>query len=507
MSFFASPSLRHILEVVQANQTDAESIYLVGGAVRALLLQQEPHDFDFAMDGNVRLFARKVADALGGAFYMLDDERNTARVVCDFPERPRTTIDFAVLRGQDIESDLKGRDFTINAMALDLLRPDHLIDPLNGAQDLKDRIVRVCSPSSLTDDPARVLRAVRLAVELELHIRPDTLSALRQAAAHLRCVAPERQRDELFRMLDGDRPQTALRLMDSVGILLHLLPELEPLKGLKQPQPHVLDAWEHTLAALEEMSTLLSFLAGDYTEEAGSLTVGLAVTRLGRYRAELGRLFNERLNPNRSRRSLLAFSILYHDTGKPAAFSAEEEGKIHFYNHEALSAQLVERRAARLALSQVELKYLTVVVRNHMRIHSLASSETAELSRRARYRYFRSTGEEGLDVILLSLADTLATWRTTLRQEHWLRELDICRALFDTWWRQRETVVQPPGLLNGHDIQRRFQLKAGPWIGEMLELVREAQASGELTEQEEAFELLDRWLKQREGRPEDGSLN
>ncbi|NPV76619.1 MAG: HD domain-containing protein [Anaerolineae bacterium] len=507
MNFFSSPSLRQILEVVQANLASAESVYLVGGAVRSLLLQQEPHDFDFAIEGNVRSFARNVADALGGAFYMLDDERDTARIVYDFPKRPRTTIDFAVLRGQDIESDLKNRDFTINAMALDLLQPDHLIDPLGGAQDLKDCILRLCSSTSLTDDPARVLRAVRLAVELRLRITQDTLNAMRQAAAHLYRVSPERQRDELFRMLDSDRPQTALRLMDSVGIFPYFLPELEPLKGLKQPQPHVLDAWEHTLAALEEMNTLLSFLAGDYTEEADNLTIGLVVTRLGRYRAELGRLFKERLNPNRSRRSLLAFSILYHDAGKPATLSTDKDGKLHFYNHEALSAQLVGRRGARLALSQVELKYLTVVVRNHMRIHSLASSETDEISRRVRYRYFRSTGEEGIDIILLSLADTLATWRTTLRQEYWLRELEVCRALFDTWWCQREAVVQPPGLLNGYDIQRRFQLKAGPLIGEMLEVVREAQAAGELTQQEEAYELLDRWLKQRVGRSEDGSLN
>ena len=507
MNFFTSPLLQQILEVVHANQIGIEPIYLVGGAVRAFLLQQEPHDFDFVMEGNVRPFAKKVADAMGGAFYMLDDERNTARVVYDTPECPRMMIDFAALRGRDIDSDLKNRDFTINAMALDLFRPDRLIDPLGGAQDLRDRVLRMCSPASLTDDPARVLRAVRLAVDLELRIAQDTLGALRQAVTHLHRVSPERQRDELFRMLDGDRPQTALRLMDSIGVFPYLLPELEPLKGLRQPQPHVLDVWEHTLAALEEMNTLLSFLAGDYVKEAGTLTVGLAVTHLGRYRTELGRLFNEQLNPNRSRRSLLAFSILYHDTGKSAAFSLDEERKIHFYNHEQMSAQLVRGRGERLALSQIELNYLTVVVKNHMRIHSLASSEAEEISRRAQYRYFRATGQEGIDIILLSLADTLATWRTSLRQEHWLRELAVCRTLFDAWCSQRETIVHPLGLINGHDIQHHFQLKPGPWIGEMLEVVREAQAAGELTKQEEAFNLLVRWLKQSPKNLENESLH
>jgi len=185
LNFFASPLLQQILEVVQANRISAGSIYLVGGAVRSLLLQQEPHDFDFAMEGNARSFARKIADALGGNFYMLDDGRNTARVVYGAPGRPRLTIDFAVLRGADIESDLRKRDFTINAMALDLLKPDCLIDPLGGAQDLKDRCLRVCSPAALADDPARVLRAVRLVVELGLNITPDTLSALRQTATYL----------------------------------------------------------------------------------------------------------------------------------------------------------------------------------------------------------------------------------------------------------------------------------------------------------------------------------
>lgn len=507
MNFFAAPLLQQILEIVHVNRMSAGSIYLVGGAVRSLLLQQEPHDFDFAMEGNARSFARKIADSLRGNFYVLDDERNTARVVYDAPGRPRLTVDFAVLRGADIESDLRKRDFTINAMALDLLQPDRLIDPLGGAQDLKDRSLRVCSPTALTDDPARVLRAVRLVVELGLSITPDTLNALRQTAALLQGVSAERLRDEFFRMLDGDRPQTALRLMDSFGIIPQLLPELVPLKGLKQPEPHVLDAWEHTLAALEEMNILLSFLAGDYAEEAGNITIGLAVTHLGRYRAELGQLFAEHLNPNRTRRSLLAFSILYHDTGKPDVFSTDKEGRIHFYDHERTSAELVRKRGERLALSQIELNYLTVVAKNHMRVHSLANTEATEISRKARYRYFRSTGKEGIDIILLSLADTLATWRTTLRQEYWLRELEICRSLFDTWWCQHDTVVQPPGLLNGYDIQQYFQLKPGPWIGEMLEIVRESQAAGELTRQEEAFELLDQWLKHRPERLEDDRLN
>ncbi|MCC6146216.1 MAG: CCA tRNA nucleotidyltransferase [Anaerolineaceae bacterium] len=494
MNFIDSPILQQVSKISQANPAETGPVYLVGGAVRDLLLQYEPHDLDFTMHRNVRSFAKKVADLLGGAFYMLDEERDTARVLYNDPKRGRFSIDFASLRGADIHADLKNRDFTINAMAVAVHDCERLIDPLNGAQDLKDKVLRICSNTALHDDPVRTLRAARLTVQMDLHITPETLKALRRAVPLLATVTVERRRDELFKILDGEKPHTAFQLMDILGMLPFLVPELELLKDLKQPAPHVFDVWEHTLAALREMTTLFSFLVGDYQEEANNLMVGLAVLRLGRYRVELAKHFEEWLNPNRSRRSLLAFGLLYHDSGKASTISTDEEGRLHFYEHEHESARLVKSRARELALSQAEGDYLKTLVGNHMRLHHLINSNVSELSRRTKYRYFRATGAVGIDMALLSLADTLATWQTTLQPDLWQRELDLCRWLFDTWWGQNETVVRPRALITGRDILEHFNLEAGPKIGIMLEVVREAQASGELESSEEAFKLLEEWL-------------
>ncbi len=179
------------------------AIYLVGGAVRDRLLNKPCHDLDFAVRRDARLAARHVADSLHAAYYSLDDERDTGRVVAFLPDGSRQVLDFALLQGADIDTDLSARDFTINAMALDLRQPDRLIDPLGGAADLHSRQIRLCSPSALADDPVRILRGIRLAAGLGYRLLPETLQRLRQALPGLPAASPERLRDELFRILEG----------------------------------------------------------------------------------------------------------------------------------------------------------------------------------------------------------------------------------------------------------------------------------------------------------------
>jgi tRNA nucleotidyltransferase/poly(A) polymerase len=131
-----------------------------------MLLGRTIHDLDFALAGDAIRSGRRVADALGGAFYPLDTERGTGRVILTQADGARQVLDFARLRGPDLESDLRGRDFTINAIALDLHHPQQLIDPLNGANDLRAQQLRACSLTSLSDDPLRGLRRARRLINL-----------------------------------------------------------------------------------------------------------------------------------------------------------------------------------------------------------------------------------------------------------------------------------------------------------------------------------------------------
>ena len=174
--------IRGILRPLVVN---SPPVYLIGGAVRDLLLKRPAHDLDFAMQGDVRRVARATANALDGAFYMLDDERSTARVIFTDAEAGRFVLDFAALRAETLEGDLRARDFTINAIALNVNNPQELIDPLHGAQDLRDKCPRMCTPQSFEDDPLRVLRGVRQALAFQFKILPDTWHAMQAAAPQL----------------------------------------------------------------------------------------------------------------------------------------------------------------------------------------------------------------------------------------------------------------------------------------------------------------------------------
>jgi tRNA nucleotidyltransferase/poly(A) polymerase len=225
--------------------------YLVGGAVRDMLLGRPTHDLDFVLPADAVKISRRVADALHAAFYPLDEERDTGRVVQIDPDGSRQVIDFSVLRGPDLESDLRARDFTVNAIALDLHAPQVLIDPLGGAADLHAKRLRACSPLSFEEDPLRVVRGVRLAAAFGFRILPETRRQMGQAVSSLERISPERLRDELFRMLGGPQPWTAIRALDLLGALPYILPELPALKGVDQSPPHVQDVWSHTLSVLQ----------------------------------------------------------------------------------------------------------------------------------------------------------------------------------------------------------------------------------------------------------------
>ena len=170
-----------LLDSVRNALPDVE-IYLVGGAVRDMLLNRVSHDLDFAIPKDAIQSARRAAHALHADFYVLDESFDTARVILSADNGTRDILDFAAFRGSDLEADLRGRDFTINAIVYDL-RNETILDPLGGASDLRSKLIRACSESSLKDDPIRILRAVRQAAALDFKIEAETRKAMKQAAS------------------------------------------------------------------------------------------------------------------------------------------------------------------------------------------------------------------------------------------------------------------------------------------------------------------------------------
>ncbi len=455
-----------------------------------MMLARPTHDLDFVMPSNAIPTSRRVANTLGGAFFPLDADRDTGRVLLSAPEQGQLILDFSSFRGPDLQSDLLGRDFTINAMALDLRNLQTLIDPLHGASDLRAGVLRACSETALQDDPVRILRCIRLAVEFELKIIPELRRQMHQAQPGLANVTAERLRDEIFKMLLGRSPLTALRTCDILGILDDILPELPPLKNVSQSKPHVEDVWEHTLNTAQKLDTLISILQPRHDpQEAANWTMGLVSLRLGRYRQQIEQHLNTPLNPDRPLRALLLVAALYHDTGKPDTFQRVEDGRIRFLEHEALGAELVRQRGKAWRLSNPEIERLATIVRHHMRPLLLAQAPETP-SPRAIYRFFRDTGPAGVDICLLSLADTLATYGVTLPQAVWNRQLDVARILLEAWWERPQESVSPPALVNGNDLMEIFRLAPGPQIGQLLEQIREAQAAGELQNRDAALQFV-----------------
>jgi putative nucleotidyltransferase with HDIG domain len=478
-----------------------QEIYLVGGAVRDMLLNRASHDLDFALPSNGIALARRVANALDADFMVLDEKRDTGRVIVTESDGTRTFLDFATYRGKGLDEDLRARDFTINAIALDL-RTRTLLDPLNGASDLRARSIRACSPTSIADDPVRILRAVRQAAAFQFKIASETRKAMKQASSLLPRISPERQRDELFKILEGPKPDASMRALEMLGVFPYLLPELSALKGVEQPPPHMYDVWEHTLSVLGHLENILAALAPGYNaDNTNDLFTGLLTLRIGRFREQFANHFVESLNTDRSTRAVLFFAALYHDVQKPATKTVESSGRIRFFDHDVKGAELAEERGRALNLSNDEVERIAKIIEHHMRFHFFTSrleGDKHEPSRKAIYRFFRDAGKAGVDLVLLGLADLRGTRGSTLTQETWTAALDIARILLENYWEKPEETIAPPRLLNGNELMSELGLEPGRIVGQLLEAIREGQATGKVEDRQQAFDLAREYLKDLE---------
>ncbi|NLE99954.1 MAG: HD domain-containing protein [Anaerolineales bacterium] len=468
-------------------------LWLVGGAVRDALLSRPLHDWDFAVDRGALALARATADALGGAYYTLDAERGTGRVLVSDPAGQRLELDFALLRGLHLGADLAARDFTVNAMALD--RAGDLIDPTGGLDDLNRGLIRATSDTAFRDDPARLLRALRLQAELSFQIDSHTVGLIRRDAQLVVRPSPERTRDELMRLVGTEGTSAALRTAIDLGLLAPILPEAARMQGVTQSWPHRHDVWTHTLHVLDAFENLQRL-----AERGDTATLPVADIPQSAWEdlADLLAPFLSRLAPylstevggGHSRSVLLRLAALLHDTGKPDTWSQDDEGGFHFYGHEELGADLASQRLRQLRFGRSEQELVADVIRAHMRLSSLASAE--RVTGRAAYRFFRDLEEVGVGTVLLSLADHLATWGAQLAEPRWRRRLQVADALLRYYYERHPETLGLSPLLTGTDLMAELGLSEGPLVGKLLESVREAQAAGEVATREEALALATR---------------
>ncbi len=489
-----------ILNALQPILTAQKStVYLVGGTVRDAFLNRPIHDLDFVTGMDGQQVARAIANTFQGDYYALDPERGIGRAIIQF-EGERYEIDVSRFRGDTLGDDLIGRDFTINAIAMpiDAANADFslIIDPLNGRADIKAKRIRRCSPASITDDPIRGLRAVRLANILKMQIEQQTRADIKANAANLHTTSMERIRDEFMKVLDSPTPHAALRALDTLGYLKLIVPETAALKGVTQRPPHIFDVWEHTLKVVEATDIILTVISPERTTDtAADGFYGMVVYRLDRYRRQLQAHLAHEWPNGRTHRALLIFGALMHDISKPETRTVDEDGIAHFYNHERIGADVAYKRALALKLSIDEASRLADMVRYHMRPPNLGMTNTGEVSSRSLYRYWNAAGEAGVDVAILTQADYIGVYGHTVQLPLWLAHLEIVAQLLEAYYFQREKSVMPPPLVNGNELMQELSIQPGPKVGHLLRRIHEAQAVGEVSTREDALTFARRELE------------
>ncbi len=485
------PASRDLLARVAAFFGDrGVPAFAVGGFLRDALSGRPSHDIDLAVAADPLLVGPALAAALGAHYFPLSEEERQARIV--IPER-RLQIDLLPLR-DSIEADLLGRDYTIDALAAPLEQVvagrAQVVDPTGGRQDLRRRLVRAVREEAFPADPLRTLRGVRLAVELAFRIEPATADLIRRYASLLPQVAVERQRDELMRILATPRAGEGLGLLDDLTLFEQLLPEVAAVRGVEQPKEHYWDVLGHSLEAVRALDFLLSEaeprerLPRDLWRE---LWRSLAWWDGAREH------FREEIVLGTPRTAVLKLAGLLHDVGKPETKTFDETGRMRFFGHPDVGADIAARTMRRLHFSSREVALVQTMVKAHLR--PVQMGEQGPPTRRALYRYFRDCGDAAIDTLFLSLADHLGTAGPRVTVLGWRQHVGLVNCILTKRF-QEEAIIAPPRLLRGDDLMAELGLPPGPQVGRLLELVREAQAAGEIATREEALTLARRLLEQ-----------
>lgn len=463
--------LRNIAQ--RATLTDSQ-VYLVGGALRDMLMGLAPGDLDLAVSANALSLAKIIAKEHQGTLVILDENRETIRVIF----KDQCQVDFSLFKGSTIEEDLWARDFTINALALKLTPwldqewDKNLIDPAMGRQDLSLGLLRVTNSLSILDDPIRVLRGVRLAARYKLTILPETTVYMKQGARRIDVIAGERIWQELYGILDLEDTSRWIDFMDRELKLWHyLLPGRLRMEETKQNCYHVENVWRHSLRTFHCLEVILKELPTAQMKEQ-SIAKNLLKDLAG----------------DGTRLPILKLAALLHDVGKPDTALTHDSGRISFHGHPEAGVPYAEAIADKLKLSKIERQYLVSLVLYHMRpLHLYTSRRYSSLSL---YRFFRTLRDYALDTLILSLADLTATYYAGER----LSELTAYHQfIFNVIARcYEQATFKPVKYLSGLDMIK-LGVPEGPLVGQFLEKLAEAQITGEVQDLNSARQ----WVKNR----------
>lgn len=424
------------------------NIYLVGGYLRDLLTKRKSKDFDIIVDSKAEKYANCLASKLKSKLIILGKENfQTYRI--PFKD---LIYDIWDLKGVPLREDLWRRDFTINAISLNL-QTGEWIDPTNGIKDLKTKTIRWVNPNIFLEDPLRILRAFRFLTHYKnFTIEEGTIKGIASSAHLILKSAPERILYELDLIFSKDDLQKIIYLMDETRILYFLFPELCNLKNIEQNLYHPDNAFEHTLNSLFSREKSLRIL---YENLKGFKRLNL----------------EEKID--------LSYGILFHDLGKPQT-KTEENGKIHFYGHEKVGEAISKQILYKLRFSNKRKERICFLVRNHMRPLKIILNGMSEKAIR---HYIFSSGENLRLNLALFLCDSLSKGKEK-------RAFDFIKKVWEIYKNEGKKIIKPPKIVSGEDVMKIFNIKPSEEVGKILNAVLRKQISGEIKNRREALKYL-----------------
>ena len=420
---------QHALEILRELRVRGFEAYFVGGCVRDFLLKKNPKDFDIATNATPseveKIFPKTVPVGVqfGVMIVVKEDlpfEVATFRTDEGYLDgRHPTGVKFT-----DAREDAIRRDFTVNGLFYDPMEK-RVLDWVEGQKDLKKKLIRAIGDPKkrFTEDKLRMLRAVRFASVLGFKVEPKTFAAIKKLAGGIKTVSHERVRDELIKMFTGPDPALALELLDKAGLLKHVLPEVERMKGVQQPRAYHPegDVFRHTKLLLKQL---------------------------------------------KSPSLILAFGALLHDVGKPATFRRSD--RIRFNGHEVVGARISDKILTRLRFSNADKESILACVEGHMRFKDVKSMKQSTLKRMMQRETFDVELEQHRVDCLASHGD-ISNWRFLKKKA---KEFS------------REDIRPKPVLTGGDLLQMGF--KPGPLIGRILRALEEAQLEEKINTADEA---------------------
>ena len=423
--------------------------FVVGGTVRDLALGRSPADIDLVTLANPEETASRLADILGGRVIIF--RKSHYRVYRVVSKTRGLMLDITPARDGSIDADLRDRDFTVNAMALDI-RGKRLVDPLDGTADLEAGRLRMVSPKAFDNDPVRLLRAYRLGAQYGLTITEDTEDAIRAHAVSITTVAGERIRQELLKMLSLNAAAPVMEQMWSAGLVIALFPETALLDRLAAP-----DGVDGTY--------------GDIARQTIRELDGMA-------------------DPELPNLAIIRLAALLMDTGRTVVVPDRRNGTPVYPGATAISAGTAMRTCRRLRLSGSETTCMRNLVRAPVRVRALfAARLKGKSAPLARTRFFQAAEPYVTESILLTHARYRAMHPRTPSDadDAFSRFAEELAHRYARVYRPR---ADDPPLINGHELSAQHGVPAGPAMGRILNTLRLHQLSGLITNTAEAEALI-----------------